>query len=228
MINFESMIDNYLKRDSRPKEVGRYYPSEIGNCLRKVWFSYTKPKAVDPNVMRIFEVGNIMHGLVVDVLKSEKNPDIELLESESPLRMNVDDFVASGRIDDIIVLRSNKEKMLIEAKSCKSIKFVETPNNSYIMQLQFYMHATGIHKGVILYIEKNTLKSKVFPFEYDKVIAGEIINRFRKLNKYLKENKIPPQEAKQKEGMNWMCNYCMYKEECNFAGSSEPLEGYKE
>ena len=43
-INFNKLIDKYLVREYKPKEIGRYYPSEIGSCLRKVWYSYKNPK----------------------------------------------------------------------------------------------------------------------------------------------------------------------------------------
>jgi len=40
MIDFNRLIDFHLFRKSRPKGIGRYYPSEAGNCLRKTWYSY--------------------------------------------------------------------------------------------------------------------------------------------------------------------------------------------
>jgi hypothetical protein len=35
MIDFNKLIDQHLVRKFRPKKVGRYYPSGIGDCLRK-------------------------------------------------------------------------------------------------------------------------------------------------------------------------------------------------
>ncbi|MEM2974597.1 MAG: PD-(D/E)XK nuclease family protein [Candidatus Micrarchaeia archaeon] len=221
MINFDEMIDNYLFRDYKPKTIGRYYPSEAGSCLRKVWYSYKIPKELDPQLKRIFEVGNIVHGFVVDVLKSEKNPHVELLKSEEPFQMQVDDFVISGRIDDIIIIKQNGEKWLVEAKSTRSIEYVKEPSPQYVMQLQLYMHYTGIHKGIILYIEKSNLKSKVFEIFYDEAVAKEAIARFRKLDKCLKEDILPYAESKHKAGWGWMCGYCQYKDECEEAGREE-------
>ena len=46
---------------------------------------------------------------MVDVL-NEKNPHVELIEAESPFLLNVDNFIISGRIDDIILVTvDNKE-----------------------------------------------------------------------------------------------------------------------
>jgi CRISPR/Cas system-associated exonuclease Cas4 (RecB family) len=221
MIDFEEMIDNYLFREFKPKTIGRYYPSEIGSCLRKMWYSYKVPKEVEPKLKRIFEVGNIVHGFVVDVLKSEKNPHVELLKTEEPFQMKVDDFVISGRIDDIIELKQNGETILVEAKSAKSTDYVREPSPTYLMQLQLYMHQTKIHKGIILYVEKNTLKSKVFNVNYDERVANEAIERFRKIDKCLKEDSVPFAESKRRVGWGWMCGYCQYKEECDKIGDEE-------
>jgi len=221
MIDFDQMIDNYLFRESKPKTVGRYYPSEIGSCLRKMWYTYKVPKEIEPQLKRIFEAGNIVHGFVVDVLKSEKNPHVELLKTEEPFQMKVDDFIISGRIDDIILLKQNGETILVEAKSAKTVEYTREPSPAYLMQLQLYMHHTGIHKGIILYIEKSTLKSKVFNVNYDENIAKDAIERFKKIDECLKQEKIPQAESKHRHGWGWMCGYCQYKEECDKAGKEE-------
>jgi len=220
-IDFDNIIDKYLYREARAKTVGRYYPSEVGQCIRKSWFSFKMPKQIEPGVSRIFEAGNLLHGFVVDVLKSDKTPEVTLIESESPLKMKIDDFEISGRIDDIIRLEYNGEKVLVEVKSTKSMDFLREPSDQYMMQLQFYMHATGIHKGVILYVEKNTLKSRSFAVNYNKEIADTIIKRFKALHLSLTSNSIPHAEAKQIRKNNWMCNYCPYKKECDEIESGE-------
>jgi len=220
-IDFDKIIDKYLYREARAKTIGRYYPSEVGQCMRKSWFSFKMPKQIEPGVTRIFEAGNLLHGFVVDVLKSDKTPEVTLIESESPLKMKIDDFEISGRIDDIIRLERNGEKILVEVKSTKSMDFLREPSDQYMMQLQFYMHATGIHKGIILYVEKNTLKSKSFATEYDPRLAETIIDRFRTLHLSLKNNSIPHAEARQIRKNSWMCNYCPYKKECDEIESGE-------
>ena len=111
MIDFNEMIDNHLSREHKSKEIGRYYPSEVGMCLRKVWYSYKHPTPLEPRLLRIFELGNIIHDFVVEVLKSEKNPHIELVKSEFPFREKIDDFTISGRIDNLIQIKSSSKKI---------------------------------------------------------------------------------------------------------------------
>ncbi|MCX8202596.1 MAG: PD-(D/E)XK nuclease family protein [Candidatus Micrarchaeota archaeon] len=213
-IDFDKLIDRHLHREVRQRTLGRYYPSEVGQCLRKSWFNIKMPKPVEPEVTKVYEAGNLFHAFIVDVLKSEKNPEIKLLETELPLKYKIDDFEISGRIDDLIQLEHNGEKVLIEVKSTKSLENLKEPSESYVMQLQFYMHVTGIKNGAILYLEKNTLKSKAFFLEYDPSMAESIIERFKKLHLSLKNNEVPEPEAKLNAKKNWMCSFCPYKQEC--------------
>ena len=215
MLDFNRMVDNYVAREQREKKIGRYYPSEIGSCIRKVWYSYKHPLEVSPELLKIFEAGNMFHEFVVDVFKSEKNKNVELLEEELPFKHKVDDFLISGRIDDLVLLKERGKRVLVEVKSAKSVDYLDKPKISNEMQLVLYMHLTGVHDGVLLYIDKTNLQSRVFTVPYDKKRAENIIGRFGKLHTALKENRLPFAEAKELEDMYWMCRYCEYEEKCS-------------
>ncbi len=217
MIDFNKLIDKHIYRESWPKRIGRYYPSAIGQCLRKQWLSYNQPKEAEPELIKIFKMGDILHDFIVEVLKSEKTPEVELLRSELPVRYQASDFLVSGRVDDLMLVKANRKKILVEVKSTKSIKMVDKPQASHVMQLQFYLHALGLKHGLILYVEKNTLQTRQFQVKYSKTQAFKILRRFEMLHKFLSEKKMPPPEAKEKKHMSWMCSYCEYSEECRKA-----------
>lgn len=215
MIDFGKMIDRHIAREHRPKQVGRYYPSEVGNCMRKVWYSYKYPQEIEPDLRKIFEVGNIMHGFVVEVLKSGRNREVELLKSEFPFRIEEKNFTVSGRVDDLILVKESGKNVLVEVKSCKNILAVKKPQPSHIVQLQFYMHATGVHNGIILYIDKSNLQSKIFEIPHTENRGHEIMERFEELHTCLTNNNLPVAEAKDEEDTKWMCRFCEYEEKCN-------------
>jgi CRISPR/Cas system-associated exonuclease Cas4 (RecB family) len=214
MIDFNKMIDAYLKKEHRPKGMGRYFPSEIGICMRKTWYSYKYPQEIKAELLRVFEVGNIMHTFVVEVLKSEKNPDVELLKSEFPFKFDVDDFVISGRIDNLILVKISGKSVLVEVKSSANIDFVDDAMPHNIMQLQLYMHALQVHDGILLYIDKRNLNSKVFTIHYNEKAAAMVIDRFKALHKHLTEETLPDPEARGKKDMLWLCRLCEYRERC--------------
>lgn len=224
MIDFDKLIEQHLFRELRPKTLGRYYPSEIGGCLRKVWYTYKFPKPLEMDLVKVFEVGNIMHHFVAQVLRSEKVKDVKLLEEELPFKMKARDFTISGRVDDVLLVVASGEKVLVEVKSTADLSYVEEPSPQHLMQLQLYMHAIKIHKGALLYIEKATLKTKTFAVAYDERAAAEALARFAKLHQRLTENKVPLPEARMIQEKNWLCKRCEHRERCWGDTSDEELK----
>jgi CRISPR/Cas system-associated exonuclease Cas4 (RecB family) len=214
MIDFNEMVTNYIKRESRAKSPGRYYPSEIGGCMRKTWYSYKHPKKLQPELLKIFEMGNMVHDFVVKVLESEKNREVQLLQSEFPLKIEQPDFLISGRVDDLVLVKTSGKTFVVEVKSTKSIDYVKEAAESHVMQLQLYMHATGIHNGIVLYIDKGNLQSKQFPIEYSETEVNGILKRFGELHQLLGSNLLPIDEAKKEAGKQWLCRFCEYSEKC--------------
>ncbi len=214
MIDFDVLIDKYIARESKPKSIGRYYPSEIGNCIRKVWYTYNYPLEIDPSLRRVFWLGDVLHDFIVQVLKSRKNESVELLRAEMPFRVDMGSFLISGRVDDLLLIKTENTKLLVEVKSCKSINRIKRPMLHHKTQLQFYMYATRVHKGVLLYIDKATLKTKSFEVKFSAKRGKQILNKFRALHKHLTKKTLPAAEAKRSKGMEWMCRYCEYKEKC--------------
>ena len=215
MIDFNQLINNYLKREIRSKSIGRYYPSEAGNCLRKSYYSYKIPRDVDEDLIKVFELGNMLHTFITNALDSEKNPHIEVLESESSFQLPIDEILISGRIDDIISVKLDNKKYVVEVKSTSMLEATKEPSEGHLYQLHVYMHHTGIYNGIILYIERNTLQSKAFYVDYNPAIFNEVATRFRALHKFLTKEILPHPEAKIESKMNWQCNRCQYRQECD-------------
>lgn len=215
MIDFNKLIDEYVYREHKPKEIGRYYPSEVGMCIRKLWYSYKYPHQIKIDVLKIFEMGDVLHDFIVRILRSGKIKDVELLKWELPFKLQMENFLISGRVDDVLLIKTSGKTVLVEVKSTGMLRIVKKPSRHHIMQLQLYMHATGIHNGILLYLEKNTLQAKVFTIDFDELIVKEALNRFNELHEHLITNSIPPAEASiNKSDIGWMCNYCEYGEKC--------------
>ncbi|MEM5802412.1 MAG: PD-(D/E)XK nuclease family protein [Candidatus Aenigmatarchaeota archaeon] len=184
--------------------------------MRKVWYSYKHPLEIDPNRLKVFEIGDILHKFMMEVFKSEKNINtIKFLETEIPFKMNFENFVISGRLDDVVIAKENDKKIIIEIKTVKDVRNAVKPNKNHIMQLQLYMHATGIHDGVILYVDRTNLKTKAFEISYDEEHSLDILNRFKTLHKLLVNDVLPIDEFKQSKDTIWMCNMCEYRSKCD-------------
>lgn len=214
MFDFNRLIENFLKRELRSKEIGKYYPSEVGGCLRKSWYSYMYPKETAADLTKIFYAGELVHEFVADVIRSDKNPDVELVACEAPFKLSFDEFVISGRIDDIILLKLQNKQVLVEVKSISYLESLAQAKDEHVMQLMIYLHALQLSDGVVLYVEKNTLKTKTFHVFYDPKRFDFILQRFRRLHHSLIEKKVPDPEGRIISTMHWMCGTCPYREEC--------------
>jgi len=214
MINFDDMVDRFLQSEIRIRSIGRYYPSEVGQCMRKTWYAFRNPKPFDKELKKVFEAGNRLHEFVADVFKSDKVEEVELVEKEVPFELNFDDFTISGRIDDLIKIKLGNKEALVEVKSTKDLRYMEEASESHVMQLQLYLHARQIKEGILLYLEKNTLKSKTFHVVYDENVFNQVIERFRLLHKKLIDGKLPSPESRLDDNKRWMCISCQYAEDC--------------
>jgi hypothetical protein len=215
MIDFNKLIDDYVDKEPWTRNVGRYYPSEVGLCMRKTWYSFKCPMKTNADTLKVFEMGKVLHDFIVKVLQSDKIKDVELLESEKPFMIKTDNFIVSGRVDNILLIKASGKKVLAEIKSCDGLDKYQKPHRHNVMQLQLYMHFTGIHNGIMVYIEKNTLKARVFTVDFNKDVVRETLGRFEKLHEHLVNDTIPPAEANMKgSDIGWMCDCCECSERC--------------
>ena len=116
-VDVGNIIDEYLEEKSRPKTIGAYYPSEIGMCMRRSYYSYFISKPTETSALRIFALGNNVHEFIAKTLKGSST--LAVAEEEKPIRITYADentkFTIYGRIDDYIETKTGK-KIIIEAK----------------------------------------------------------------------------------------------------------------
>jgi len=217
-----NIIDNFLDREEKEKEPFSFYPSEIPYCQRKNYYSRKAPIPFDKKTKRIFHTGNLYHNFITYLLKHNFE-DTKLLDSERSVTIIAEpeyDVDIRGRLDNLVLInldneKGEKEKTIFEVKSSSSIQFLKEPQKHHVMQLTPYLRALQLKKGYIVYVEKNTLQTKVFPVKYDKEIFLNVVKRARDLAKHLRENTLP--EAEGKVLKDWQCKYCPkgYKEMCD-------------
>jgi hypothetical protein len=155
---------------------GKFSISSVLGCWKK---KYQQMKGIfkeeyDENTKRIFSIGDIYHREIIAELitKGEAN-GIHLIAGE----FNINHPFLSGRID--AVLSDGKDMIILDCKSASKytmdkIKSGECPEN-YKAQINLYMHITGIHKGILLFIGKE--KGNLFEYEvaYDKEACEKLI-----------------------------------------------------
>ena len=207
---FSKLLSSYLAGKQQPRKIGVYYPSRLPYCLRQQYFEWLYGAEYPLDYLKIFEVGNIFHSWIKDVFLNANQSEVTLLNNEKSFSIYISagDYFINGRVDDVIYVKTNNELYLVEVKTHRNLKFLDKPHKEHLMQLNFYLKFYPNAKGLILYIEKNTLTIKEFEVFFNQDLFNEMLMRADKLNNALKSLKPPPQEKSP------LCQYCLYQRKC--------------
>lgn len=211
---FEMLIDKFIaSRESKERQLGKYYASELGMCPRKLTFSYKYPRQMDKPTLRIMQVGEIFHDWIAKMLGASAVHGVKLLANERSITLISpnSEAVISGRLDDLIVVDRTGEQVVVDVKTIKSFDYLEKPKKEHILQVMMYLKALSIKKGGLLYIKKDDMQIKYFEFEYDPKVVADLISRADTVHKALTEGTYP---SKVEMADRWQCRYCSYSLEC--------------
>jgi len=210
MFNFDEVLLDYINKiPPRKLKLGEYHVSSVYKCPRLMYYEYmtqlypdsTEEYKKNTETMRIFQIGHVIHDYVENVLKREG----KLVASETHLQYQLDhDILLSGHYDAMI--QDNGSLKLVEFKSTKAL-----PKQAYdhhVIQLNTYLVITGLTQGYIVYIEKNTLKTRQFIVERNNEMFCDVILKLKLLDKHLKEQTLPNPKK------TWLCKFCDFKEKC--------------
>jgi len=188
-------------------EKGVYYPSALGSCLRKQYYTYTLGERVSSEDLVIFATGKGVHETIAkafgEVATIEKVEENVLLEISPAIKLK-------GRID-LLIADYDGKKYLIEAKSTS--KTPDAPFEEHVLQLQVYMQALNYDEGFILYWNKVTGEIKVFKVTKNEEVLRKIYERVKALDYYVSKN-IPPEPEAILKGRFWECEKCPFLELC--------------
>ncbi len=206
----KGIITNHFSTNTvRGQEFGKYSPSVVCGCLKKAYFEFFNPKQIDGMTKGLFETGNSLHYFVENLLK--KSNIFEKIESEKEITLilpSEDRIIISGRADEILYLKNEKERYIIEVKSINDV-FKPLPKQEHIIQLMFYLAGLNCKKGFIWYFDRsNYYNNKIFEVEYNHKEFLNIAKNVVYLHNCIKSKTIP----QVKECVN---DWCDYKEECD-------------
>jgi CRISPR/Cas system-associated exonuclease Cas4 (RecB family) len=165
-----------------------------------------------PEVLRMFDHGDYIQMQILSNLFSlgiVRAAEVKIPPQE----------LISGRADAIVTL--NNELYVVDFKSMNSLVFknLREPKEENINQIQLYLHFFKIPKGILLYINKDTLELKEFLIEYNPILAKKLLEELAILKTKIDRDILPTRIKDWPE--NWQCQYCQFKEICQLAGSGE-------
>lgn len=198
------------EKEEHEKVIGKYYPSSIGECLRKQYYEFFEEKEPTEEELTIFLTGKGVHEMLAKVL----NESVKVEAVEYEVSLNFNEAMLHGKAD-IIIADFEGQKVIVELKTISKIP--NEPLQRHIMQLQCYLHALNIERGFLLYWDKRAGRKKVFEISKDKKYYEILKERTLTLHYHISK-KLPPIKEAAIKGEYSTCIRCPYKEIC------KPLE----
>jgi CRISPR/Cas system-associated exonuclease Cas4 (RecB family) len=206
------IIAKYIqeKRQAEIRDNSKFRVSDAGRChLMRYWKRQGKPASdmPDDRAQRIFEVGNVFHVWLQDVLTETGR----LFEKE----LRVEDTHRIGHIDAIV--HTDKGLVLYDFKTVHSRKFhwkrKEGMNGDLHYAMQAFTYSTMLRTGVvdvrIAYISKDDLCiEEVSVLQIDDIAEYVYQDWLTLISAWERRERPTPNPAE------WECKYCIYRTEC--------------
>lgn len=210
----KELIDKFYMDRQEDREQHHFYITDAGKCSRATFFKFKNVprEKMEARVLRMFDHGDYMQMQILSTLLS-----LGIVRA-SEVKIPPQELI-SGRADAIISL--DNELYVVDFKSMNSMIFknLTAAKKENINQLQLYLHFFKIPKGILLYINKDTLELKEFVINYNSALARDLLKDLSTLKDKLDDNTIPQPLPDYPE--NWQCQYCQFKEICSSAGENE-------
>ena len=210
----KELIDKFYLDRQKDREQHHFYITDAGKCGRAIFFKFKNVprEKMEARVLRMFDHGDYIQMQILSILLSlgiVRASEVNIPPQE----------LVSGRADAICTL--GNELYVVDFKSMNSMVFknLQEAKAENVNQLQLYLHFFKIPKGILLYVNKDTLELKEFLVNYNPTLAQALLKDLAILKSKLNANIIPQRLPEYPE--NWQCQYCQFKEICSMAGGGE-------
>ena len=212
----KEFIDKFYLDKQKDKEQVRFYITDAGRCPRATFFKFKKAprEKMEARVLRMFDHGDYIHQLIMKPLLSIRG--VRVIAAEVDIGPQE---LIGGRADAII--SDGKDLYVLDIKSMNSMIFrgLEIPKEENAYQIQLYLHFFKIPKGILLYVNKDTLELKEFLVNYNSELSQSLLNNLANLKTKIDAGVIPSRLPDYLQ--NWQCSYCAFKEICAMASAGE-------
>lgn len=210
----KELIDQFYLDKQKNREQTRFYITDAGKCPRSIFFKFKKVprEEMEARVLRMFDHGDYIQMQILNNLFSlgiVRAAEINIPPQE----------IISGRADAIITL--DNELYVVDFKSMNSMIFknLAQPKEENVNQVQLYLHFFKIPKGILLYVNKDTLELKEFIVNYNSNLTQSLLKDLSSLKTKIDANIIPSRLPDYSQ--NWQCQYCPFKEICAMTSAGE-------
>lgn len=213
-IDLNALLDRQAPTEERrPRVNGRFWASDFGKCHRQVYYSFTEPLPVPTGTMRIFDIGNLIHGYFQTILKECEGKEFASIWNERHITLNdVQELISISGSIDTLVKPVVGEPFILEFKSVSGtgLELKTSVQYTHRCQLTMYLRAEMLSHGYVVYISKEDMRLKMFRVDYDDSLFKRLMSDARNLHYCIRNRHLPPASPHS----NYECHYCVYDKIC--------------
>jgi len=193
-----------------------------GTCPRALWLRLkgAEKKPPTPGELLMFDHGAEIHKRLDEILRDGLGHPWEIVAREKKVTLDGD---ITGRLDCLVRNITTGADVVVDFKTQRgrAFGFMNGPRPSHVLQVQAYMAAEGIDRGLIFYVDREGQNAAAqYVVERDDFKVYAAIDYARAIrdqieppgifSAYLniKENKGPDSV---KLEIPWQCSYCNYR-----------------
>lgn len=182
------------------------------DCYRKIYFDMVEPVGADESSIGRFTMGDLIDELLKQALKKHgARVDVgcgkNYFNDEIRIQGN-NDAEFSDLIVEVKSVSPFAWKYIVGGKDKLGNVIVGQPKIQHVRQLNTYMDARNIRKGVILYVNKDDLKTKPYFFDYDESLMVQTVGRCVTVWRSILSDTVPSKIRGSE------CSFCGHKESC--------------
>lgn len=206
--------EQYLKQTVRRRDTGKFHPSQLYGCDRATWFNVLNAPRNPPGspfdelkTWQIFSMGDMVH------LRFQTLFHLMSILVKCEVPLEIPELNLEGHCDAIVQI--DGVRYVVEIKSCNAGTFMSLrePKPAHRHQVNLYMKALGIKKGIVLYEYKDRHDLKEYVVDLDMAIHAEAVQSVGKITQCVRIGKPPPKEGNSPKDP--ACTWCNYVGVCH-------------
>jgi hypothetical protein len=208
-------------KENPPKEKKpvTFPPNMISKCSRQIVYHLLRlpvQLVIEPKLLRIFDNGDKTHERTLSYMAAAgilHSWEVKVEDKDNRIKGYLDAMIKLEErdyIEEFGTLEIPGAPYLIGeiksacSKECYWIERKNAPSKKYVQQLQLYMHATGIHKGVVIIENKDTQDLYTFYVDYDPAMVTELLSKVGQCLECADTKILPDREGTRKSNVCWL------------------------
>ena len=210
----KEIIDKFYLDKEQDRDRHHFYVTDAGKCPRSIFYKFKNAPAekMEANILRLLDHGDYIQMHILSNLFS-----LGIVRA-SEVRIPPQEMI-SGRADAVITLENELYVIDVKGINSNTFKPLNEPKPDNVNQIQLYLHYFQIPRGILLYVNKNTLELKEFFVPYEKDYCEKLIADLKVLKEKIDKNIIPSRIGEYP--FDYQCRYCQFKEVCRMSGPNE-------